>query len=155
MPAARHTAIAKATPNVLWEKLADLESWPRWVGVPWAAESVQLEATEKEEMLGAVVVFKGRLPYRLFATITDWRPPRRLAFKIYRSEYPSDRLTFRWAEISIELAEVDDRRTQVICKHVLLGKGPAGALYAATIMRLFLKSNVQRMLDGLAAAVVR
>ena len=144
-----------AQQEAIWERLADLRSWPRWLGVPWAAESVQLEATEKEEMLGAVVVFKGRLPYRLFATITDWRPPRRLALRIYRSEYPSDRLTFRCAEISIELAEVDDRRTQVICKHVLFGKGPAGALYAATIMRLFLKSNVQRMLDGLAAAVVR
>jgi hypothetical protein len=101
---------------------------------------------------GAEFTMKGRrLPYRLFARITDWQPERRLAFEIHRSEYPSDRLTFGSAAITITLERLEDGRTRVTCEHMLKHRGPIGVAYAATVMRPFLKSNVQRIVDGLTA----
>jgi hypothetical protein len=94
---------------------------------------------------------KGRLSYGLFARITEWQPESRMAFEIYRSEYPSDRLTFRRAVISIDLEPLDDGRTRVTCEHTLWHRNPVGKAYAATVMRPLLKSNVQRIVDGLAA----
>jgi hypothetical protein len=94
---------------------------------------------------------KGRLAYRLFGRITDWQPESRLAFEIYRSEYPSDRLTFGRAVISIDLEPLDKERTRVTCEHALWHRNPVGKAYAATIMRPFLKANVQRIVDGLVS----
>jgi hypothetical protein len=94
---------------------------------------------------------KGRLSYRLFARVTDWQPERRLEFEIHRSEYPSDRLTFARAAISITLEPLGDSGTRVTCEHTLWHRGPVGRAYAATVMRPFLKSNVQRIIDGLTA----
>jgi hypothetical protein len=101
---------------------------------------------------GAEFTMKGRrLPYRLFARITDWEPERLLAFEIHRSEYPSDRLTFDSAVITVALAPLEDGRTRVTCEHMLKHRGPIGGAYAATVMRPFLKANVQRIVDGLTA----
>jgi len=148
MPTACHSAVANASASDLWARLSDLPSWPRLLLLPYADEFVTLDG---EPSVGAEFVMKGRLSYRLFARITDWQPERRLEFEIHRSEYPSDRLTFGRAVISILLDPLDDVRTRVTCEHVLLGRGPAGRAYAATVMRPFLKSNVQRIVDGLTA----
>jgi hypothetical protein len=94
---------------------------------------------------------KGRLSYRLFARVTEWQPEQRLEFEIHRSEYPSDRLTFGRAVISIGLEPLEDGRTRVTCEHTLWHRGPVGKAYAATVMRPLLKSNVQRIVDGLVA----
>ena len=98
---------------------------------------------------GTEFVLKGRLSYRLFARITEWLPNHRLAFEIHRSEYPSDRLTFARAVISIDLEPLEDGRTRVTCEHTLWHSNPVGKAYAATVMRPFLKANVQRIVDGL------
>ena len=143
---ARHSAIARAPPGVLWARMADLESWPRWLHVPYAGESVTLASPADS---GAEFVMKGRLAYRLFARVTDRQPERRLEFEIYRSEYPSDRLTFGHARIAIELEPLEGGRTRVKCEHRLWGRGVAGRLYAATVMRPFLATNVQRIVDAL------
>jgi hypothetical protein len=96
---------------------------------------------------------RGRLRYRLFARVTDWRPERRLAFEIYRSEYPLDRLFFGRAEISVALEPAAaGGRTRVTCEHRLWGRGAAGRVYASTVMRPFLRANVQSIVDSLAAA---
>ena len=156
MPAASHSAVTNASATAIWARLADLASWPRLLHLQYADESVQLahpEVSKDDPVgLGAEFVMKGRLPYRLFARITDWQPQRRLEFEIYRSEYPSDRLTFGRARISIELEATDDGRTRVTCEHRLWGRGPLGRVYATTVMRPLLKSNVQRIVDGLTAS---
>jgi len=147
MPSARQSAVANATAADIWARLSDLPSWPALLHLQYADESVTLEGASG---LGAEFVMKGRLSYRLFARITGWQPGRRLEFEIHRSEYPSDRFTFGRAVISITLEPLDDARTRVTCKHTLWGRGPAGTAYAAIVMRPFLKSNVQRIIDGLA-----
>lgn len=148
MPTARHTAVANASAAEIWIRLANLHSWPDLLHLPYADESVIVEGHAGP---GAEFVMKGRLPHRIFARITDWQPERRLEFEIYRSEYPSDRLTFDRAVIAISLEALDDGRTKVTCEHALQHRGPAGRAYAATVMRPFLKSNVQRIVDGLVA----
>ena len=62
-----------------------------------------------------------------------------------------DRFTVGRARISIDLEPEADGRTRVTCEHRLRGRGIIGRLYAATVMRPFLKANVQRILDGLVA----
>ena len=151
MPSARHSAVCAAPVSVLWTRLEDLGSWPRWLRAPYAGQSVTL-ASAAPARPGAEFVMKGRLPYRLFARITEWQPERRLGFEIYRSEYPSDSLTFGRARIAIDLEPLPDGRTRVTCEHRLWGRGLAGRLYAATVMRPFLKANVQRIIDSLVAS---
>jgi hypothetical protein len=148
MPSARHSAAAGASAADIWARLAGLPSWPRLLHLQYADESVTLESVPD---VGAEFTMKGRLSYRLFARLTGWQPQRRLAFEIHRSEYPSDRLTFSRAVISITLEPLDANRTRVTCEHTLWGRGPVGRAYAATVMRPFLKSNVQRIVDGLTA----
>ena len=148
MPTARQSAVVNAAAAAVWERLAGLPSWPRLLHLQYADESVTLDG---EPGPGTEFVMKGRLPYRLFASITGWQPQRRLEFEIYRSEYPSDRFTFGRALISIDLEPEADGRTRVTCEHRLWGRGIIGRLYAATVMRPFLKANVQRILDGLVA----
>ena len=156
MPAARYSAVTSIPASVLWRKLADIGSWPRWLRAPYADERVVITSPEgRAERIGSEFTLKGRLPYRLFARITDWQPERRLEFEIYRSEYPSDRLTFGHASIAISLELADDARTRVSCEHRPLGKGPGGRLYAATVMRPFLRANVRRIVDNLIAAAGR
>jgi len=150
MPAARCSACTGVPVAAVWSGLADISSWPRLLHLPYASESVVLDSGPPA--LGSEFVMKGTLPYRLFARITDWQPERRLEFEIYRSEYPSDRLTFGRARISIELEAMDDGRSRVTCEHRLWGRGLAGRVYAATVMRPLLKSNVQRFIDGLVAS---
>ncbi len=151
MPSASHSAIVKATPDAVWGRLADIESWPRWLRVPYASESAVL-ASRAPAGAGTEFTLKGSMKARLFARVTEWQDKRHLAFEIYRSEYPSDRLFFGRAVISIEL-EALASSTKVTCRHSLEGKGFVGRLYAAVVMRPFLKTNVQRMADSLAAAV--
>jgi hypothetical protein len=146
MPSARHSAIANASAGVIWSRLADLPSWPRLLHLQYADEWVVVEG---ESGRGAEFVMKGRFAYRLFARITDWEPEQRLEFEIYRSEYPSDRLTFARAVIAVDLESLEDGRTRVTCEHTLWHRGPVGRAYASTIMRPFLNANVQRIVDGL------
>jgi hypothetical protein len=148
MPSASHSAVANASAAHIWARLSDLASWPHLLHLQYADESVTLESVPG---VGAEFAMKGRLSYRLFARIGGWQPERRLEFEIHRSEYPSDRFTFARAVISIDLEPLDDARTRVTCEHTLWGRGPAGRAYAATVMRPFLKSNVQRIVDGLTA----
>ena len=102
---------------------------------------------------GTELVLKGRFSYRLFARITEWRDGRRLAFEVYRSEYPSDRLFFRRAVIAIALDKVDETRTRVTCRHQVEGSGVLGMLYMATAFRPFLRANVRRIVQDLARGV--
>jgi len=148
MPTARHSAISRTPAAALWARLADLDSWPRWLRAPYADQSVTLTAAPSAHQ-GAEFVMKGRLPYRLFARITDWQPERGIEFEIHRSEYPSDRFTFGRARIAIRLERLPDGRTRVTCEHRLCGRGLLGRLYGATVMRPFLKSNVRRIVGGL------
>ncbi len=152
MPSARHSAVAKAPAEALWQRLADLESWPRWLRVPYAGERVAI-TSDSPTGAGTEFVLKGRLPARLFARITEWQEARLLAFEIYRSEYPSDRLVFGRANIRIELEEAGEGRTRVTCRHELEGRGLAGRLYAATVMRPFLSSSAHGIVDSLIASV--
>jgi hypothetical protein len=166
MPSASRSAVAHASAADVWTRLADLTSWPHLLHLQYADESVTFvdpttgvgfqpdvgksgAGANPDVSKGAEFVMKGRLSYRLFARVTDWQPERRLEFEIHRSEYPSDRLTFGRAIIAITLEPLDENRTRVTCEHTLWGRGPAGRAYAATVMRPFLKSNVQRIVDGL------
>ena len=153
MPRASHSATVEAPIEALWQRLADIEAWPRWLSAPYVSESVTI-ATPAPPSPGTELVLKGRLSYRLFARITDWQDGRLLAFEVYRSEYPSDRLFFRRAVIAIELEKVDGTRTRVTCRHQVEGKGVLGRLYMATAFRPFLAANVRRIVQDLARAVV-
>lgn len=149
MPIARCSALVDRPPDVVWQQLADLASWPHWMLVPYASESVSV-ISAGEPVAGTEFVMRGRrMKWRLFARITEWMPERQLAFEIYRSEYPSDRFTFGRAVIRIDLEPADQGRTRVICEHRLEGLGLLGRLYAATVMRPLIKTNAQRMVDGL------
>ena len=152
MPRARHVAIIPAPVGVLWARLGDLEGWPRWLRVPYASESVSI-ASSTPTALGTEFTLKGRMAYRLFARISQWEEERRLAFEVYRSEYPSDRLFFKRAVIDIELERLDEGRTRVTCTHRAEGKGLVGKLYMAVVMRPFLSTNVRCIVDSLDQAV--
>ncbi len=152
MPTAHHSAAVQAPVEALWARLADLESWPRWLLVPYASEAVTI-ASPGPTAVGTEFVLKGRMKARLFARITELEDRRHLAFEIYRSEYPSDRLFFGRPSISIELETVDAAHTRIKCTHRLEGKGAIGKLYAAVVMRPFLAVNVQRIVDSFVAAV--
>ncbi len=151
MPAARHTSIADAPVDSVWRRLADIESWPHWLHVPYASRSVQI-VSRPPIGVGTEFILKGRLRFALFARITDWSVTRRLEFEIHRSEYPSDRLFFKRALIRIDLAALDAQRTRIHCTHRLEGKGRAGRLYAGIVMRPFIASNLRRIVDSLIAA---
>jgi uncharacterized protein YndB with AHSA1/START domain len=151
MPTARRIASIAAPPEAIWRILADVESWPRWLRVPYAGESVTA-SPPGEPGAGTEIVLKGRLRHRLFARLTAWEPGRCLAFEIHRSEYPLDRWFFHHAVIRIEIADRPAGGATVTCTHRLQGKGPAGRLYAALVMRPFLAFNVQRIIDSLATA---
>ncbi len=151
MPTARHAAVIAAPVSDLWSLLASLESWPRWMHVPYVSESVRV-TSEGPAGPGAEFEMKGRLGSRLFARVTAWEEERRLEYEIYRSEYPSDRLTFGRAVITIVLEPLGPDRTKATCEHRLEGKGLAGRAYAATVMRPLIKANAQRIVDSLAAA---
>src|SRR2546426_839102 len=154
MSAARYSAVTSLPASALWPKLADIGSWPRWLRAPYADEHVEIALPERGgEAIRSEFTLKGRLPYRLFARITEWQPERLLRFEIYHSEYPSDRLTFGHASISIGLGPAEQGMTCVSCEHRLLGKGPAGRVYAATVMRPFLRANVRRIVANLVAGV--
>ena len=151
MPAARHTGTVDAPVEELWARLADIASWPRWLHVPYATEAVS-PAAPGPVGLGTEFTLKGSLPYRLFARITEWQERQRLAFEIYRSEYPSDRLFFRRATIAVELEQLDEARTRATCTHRVEGKGVLGAVYMATVFRPFLSTNAQRIVQSLRLA---
>lgn len=120
---------------------------------PYASESVTITSGTPPGV-GTEFVMKGRLRSRLFARVIEWEEEKQLAFEIYRSEYPSDRLTFERSVISIQLEPLDGGRTRVRCSHLLAGKGALGRLYAATVMRPLIATNVRRILDSLAASGV-
>src|SRR3989304_3380874 len=107
MPSASYSEMVEAPIEALWQRLADIESWPRWLRAPYASESVAI-ATPAPLSPGTELVLQGRLSSRLFARITAGQEGRLLGFEVYRSEYPSDRLFFRWAAIAIELEELDE-----------------------------------------------
>lgn len=153
MPVATHSAVVDAAPAALWPLLADLESWPRWMGAPYASRSVRI-ISQGPIGSGTEFVMKGRLKARLFARVLDWAPEKRLAYEIHRSEYPSDRLFFRRAVVCVALAPEGERRTRITCTHELTGRGFLGHIYAATLMRPLMKTNVQRIVDGLRAAAL-
>ncbi len=152
MPRAQYSQAVDAPAQDLWAKLSDVEAWPRWLRVPYADGSVRL--TDRAATPGSEVVLQGRrLPFRLFGRLVECEEARRLAIEIERSEYPSDRLFFRRARITVHLASVDDRRTRVNCAHEVEGKGPLGALYMASVFRPFLRANVRAIVRSLAEAV--
>jgi hypothetical protein len=143
--------VIDAAVGPIWALLADLESWPKWIRVPYLTESVTISSTGTTET-GTEFVLKGRLKSRLFARIVEWMPERRLAFEVYRSEYPSDRLTFGRALITIDFESLDEQHTRVTCEHWLEGRGAQGRIYAATVMRPLIATNAQRIVDSLAQA---
>ena len=151
MPRASHSATVEAPIEGLWQRLADIESWPRWLSAPYVSESVA-SATPAPPSPGTELVLKGRLRYRLFARITDWQKERLLGFEVYHSEYPSDRLFFRRAAIAIELEELDEAHTRLTCRHEVEGRGVLGRLYMATAFRPFLSANVRRIVQDLVRA---
>jgi uncharacterized protein YndB with AHSA1/START domain len=151
MPASRYSAVVDAPVDAVWRRLADLSAWPDWLRAPYAGREVALERGEPGA--GSRFFMKGALPFRLFARITEWRVNERLAFEIYGSEYPSDRLFFGRALISVDLEGTGDGRTLVLCTHELQGRGIAGRVYAATVMRLFLRRNVRWVVRGLGSRV--
>jgi uncharacterized protein YndB with AHSA1/START domain len=153
VPIVTHSAVVDAAPGALWRLLSDLESWPRWMGAPYASESV-LITSQGATAAGTEFVMKGRLKARLFARVLDWLPEQRLAYEIHRSEYLSDRLFFQRAVVSVVLAPEGDRRTRITCTHELTGRGLLGSIYAATLMRPLMQTNVQRIVDGLRAATL-
>ncbi len=152
MPVARASGVVDAPAEAVWGLLADMESWPRWMHVAYATESVSVTSVG---VIGAGTEFvmKGRLKSRLFARIVEWAPEQRFAFEIYRSEYPSDRLTFGRAVISVDLEPAGEGRTRVTCEHRLEGRGLKGWLYAATVMRPLIKTNAQRIVDSIVQAL--
>ena len=152
MPSASHSATVSAPIDALWDRLAAIESWPRWLTAPYADQSVTL-APPAPPRAGTELVLKGRFSYRLFARITDWQDGRLLSFEVYRSEYPSDRLFFRRAAIAIELEKLDEVHTRVTCRHQVEGSGVLGMLYMATAFRPFLRANVRRIVQDLARGV--
>lgn len=152
MPASRSSATIDAPVETVWARLADIASWPRWLGVPYASESVTI-ADAASPRVGTEFVLQGSLPFRLFARITEWREEQLLAFEIYRSEYPSDRLFFQRASVAIELRKLDEASTRATCTHRVEGKGIIGKLYMATVFRPFLISNTRRVVRSLREAV--
>lgn len=152
MARARHSAIIAAPVAALWARLADLQAWPRWLRVPYASQSVTI-TSPPPAAVDTEFTLKGRMAYRIFARISQWEEERGLAFEIYRSEYPSDRLFFKRAVIAIELERLDEGRTRVTCTHRAEGKGLLGAVYMAVVMRPFLSSNVHWIVDSLAQAI--
>jgi uncharacterized protein YndB with AHSA1/START domain len=151
MPTSSYSAVIRAPAYIVWRHLADLRSWPQWLRAPYAGREVVLESGPPGE--GSRFTFQGVLPFRLFAEITEWREHERLAFRIYDSEYPSDRLFLGSAAISVDLEKIDDDRTRARCVHQLWGKGTAGRVYAAVVMRPFLWRNVRWIVRGLKARV--
>lgn len=147
MPVALASGVVDAPVEAVWGLLADLESWTRWMRVAYATESVSV-ASEGAVGAGTEFVMKGRLRSRLFARVAEWAPERRFAFEIHRSEYPSDRLTFGRAIITIDLESAGER-TRVTCEHRLEGRGLRGRLYAAMVMRPLIKTNAQRIVDSI------
>ena len=152
MATSRHAGVVDASVDAVWGRLADVQSWPRWLDVPYASESVSI-GTGGALGVGTELVLKGSLPFRLFARITEWREGQLLAYEIDRSEYPSDRLFFRRASITIELAKLDEGRTRATCSHHVEGKGFFGRLYMATVFRPFLRSNARRIVRSLRSAM--
>jgi Polyketide cyclase / dehydrase and lipid transport. len=152
MVTAHHSVTAGAPVEALWKRLADLQSWPRWLRVPYATQSVSITSAQRTG-LGTEFTMKGQLPYRLFALITEWKELRRLGFEIYRSDYPSDRWFFARASIAVELEPINDRHTVVRCTHILEGRGFLGRLYARIVMRSFLHRNTRQIVGSLKAGI--
>lgn len=151
MPVARAFAVVRAPIGAVWERLVDLQSWPRWMRVAYVTESVSVTSAATSGV-GTEFVMKGRLKSRLFARVVEWTPERQFAFEIYRSGYPSDRLTFGRAVITLDLERADEGKTRVTCEHRLEGRGLRGRVYAATVMRPLIKTNAQRIVESLAQA---
>ena len=152
MPRARSSAVLNAPGTAVWARLADLERWPRWLRVPYA-DTVVIVTGAAPLGDGTELTLQGKLPFRLFARIKEWEESRRLAFEIYRSEYPSDRFFFRRAVIAIDLATLDDNRTRVTCTHTVQGRGLLGRLYMATVFRPFLIASARGFVQGLRSSV--
>jgi len=138
--------------ETVWSLLVGLESWPRWLRVPYASESITVDSAGPPHV-GTGFTLKGQWSFRLFARVEQLEEMRLLAFEIESSEYPSDRLFFKRARISIELSKVDQGRTRVTCTHWVEGKGLLGRLYMATAFRPFLRSNVRRVVRSIADSV--
>lgn len=152
MPTESQTATVDARLEDVWNLLIDVESWPRWLHVPYASESVTI-ASPAPTQVGTELILKGRMSFRLFARITQLEEMRGLAFEVHRSEYPSDRLFFQRACIAFQVSRLTGK-TQVTCTHQVEGKGPLGRLYMATAFRPFLDANVKRVLRSLARSVL-
>ena len=127
--------------------MADVERWPRWIGAPYASESVAWEPPG-----GSTFVLKGRLPYKLSARLSERDEPRAFRFEFTASEYPSDRLFLAHAEAAFDLEAVDADRTAVTYTHAAEGRGLLGRAYMATVFRLFLMRNASRIVAGLRRA---
>ena len=151
MPSARASAIAAAPVLAVWALLADIERWPRWLRVPYADQAVSVSSAGPPGA-GTEFTLQGKLPFRLFARVSEWQEGQRLAFEIYRSEYPSDRLFFRRAAIAIELDDLGDGRTRVTCAHSVWGRGVLGRLYMATAFRPFLRSSARGFVRSLRSS---
>jgi len=151
MPSARASAIADAPVSAVWALLADIERWPRWLRVPYADQAVSVSSAGPPRA-GAEFTLQGKLPFRLFARVSEWQEGRRLAFEIYRSEYPSDRFFFRRAAIAIDLEELGGH-TRVTCTHSVWGRGVLGRLYMATAFRPFLRSSARGFVRSLRSSV--
>ncbi len=149
MPSQSHSATIRAPAETVWGLLVGIESWPRWLHVPYASESVTIVSTGPIAV-GTEFILQGRLSFRLFARVTQLKEMRLFAFETHRSEYPSDRLLFKRASISLELDQANDGETRVTCTHWVEGKGRLGQLYMATAFRPFLFLNVRRIVRSLA-----
>ncbi len=149
MPSQSYSATIGVPAETVWELLVGIESWPQWLHVPYASESVTVVSAGPIAE-GTEFILRGRLSFRLFARVTQLEEMRLFAFEIHRSEYPSDRLFFKRASIALKLGEANDGETRVTCTHWIEGKGRLGQLYMATAFRPFLIFNVRRIVRSLA-----
>jgi len=136
----------------VWQIIADLGGWPRWIDAPYASRSVAITSAGQVGP-GCEFVLQGRLPFHLFARIVEWEPRRTLRYEVVRSEYPSDRLFLRRASAGFALEELEGGVTKVTYEQTAESKGPLGRLYMATVFRFLLRSNADRVLAGLQGAV--
>jgi len=146
------SARVEAPVERVWDLIAGIERWPRWIDAPYASESVTW-ASAGPPAAGSQFVMKGRLAFRLFARVTDWEEGRSLRFEVTRSEYPSDRLFLARAEAGFRLESLDAQLTSVTYDHSAEGRGLLGRAYMATAFRLFLSRNASRVIAGLQLAL--
>ena len=151
MPAASYARTAPVAAEAVWALLEDIESWPRWLRAPYASARATPDVAGPVRE-GTTFALQGSLPYRLHARVVACEPPRRLSFEFERSEYPSDRLVFGGARITVDVEPAGEGRTRVACRHEVAGKGVLGRLYMATVFRPFLWRNVRWFVNGLVDA---